>query len=61
MVGFVTNQDPNQAYDKTRPIASRTVCEREVCLRNAKRWVAAETNERAEFYPFGPYPRGEAS
>lgn len=43
--GIVTNQ-PGE-YDRARPHASVSVCDRDVCIAKAIRYVAAQTNETA--------------
>lgn len=51
--GYVTNQ-PDPPLDLARAHASISVCDRPECIREAQRWVAAETNEPAsEFIRFG--------
>lgn len=47
--GIVTNQPG--AYDPSRPHAAASVCDRPACIREAKRYVAAETNETAVHVP----------
>ena len=46
--GIVTNQ-PSPVLDLGRAHASTVCCGRPECLRLAKRWVAAETNETAVY------------
>lgn len=43
--GIVTNQPGT--YDRTRPHASTTVCDRPECIAAAISWVAGKTNETA--------------
>lgn len=60
-VGFVTNQDPNEAVDLERALFSRAVCGRPGCHETAAAWVKRNTGERGVFYPFGNYSRGGAA
>lgn len=48
--GIVTNQDPDQPYDKTQPFASVAVCSQEKCLAKAIKKVAGQTNRQAVYY-----------
>lgn len=47
--GIVTNQDPDDEYNHSRPYRSRAVCERETCRQIAIGWVA-ETGEPGRYY-----------
>lgn len=53
--GIVTNQPdslaPGVMYDRHRAHAACNCCDREPCIKAAKRWVAAETNEPAYYVP----------
>lgn len=48
--GIVSNQDLT-VFDKTRPLASRAVCDRPDCIAAAIQWSAGQTNEPARYYP----------
>lgn len=48
--GIVSNQNLDE-YDRSRPLASRTVCARPECIAAAISWAAGETNETSRFYP----------
>ena len=53
--GLVTNVDPatwaDKGYMKVEAFESRAVCDRDECIRDAQRRVAANTNMTATFYP----------
>lgn len=47
--GRVTNQP--WGFDEQRPFACQAVCSKPVCIRVAKVWVTAHTEEPAEYVP----------
>lgn len=49
--GIVSNQDLSAGYDRTRPLFSRAVCDREECIAAAIAWSAGGANETARYYP----------
>lgn len=48
--GIVSNQDL-AGFDRSRPLASRAVCDRPECIAAAISWSAGQTNEPARYYP----------
>jgi hypothetical protein len=48
--GLVSNQDPDEPFDKTEPLIMVAVCARGACQTKQIKRVAGETNRRAYYF-----------